>query len=173
MFNKGTGHGNDVMMGQFVFLSRTRHGHQKLSKFWTIMSMVCTFSDHRNDQEMVKMFKTLQRNISPVTHGYTWVLNILTSIFSMVYKSTDHGKLHAVDLLVRHIGRVKKSIRGVALLPPTRLRGWRGIKKIDDQIVNSKLKKSFNSIHKNARGVEQILRTDLFLSLVSFVLDGD
>ena len=40
-----------------------------------------------------------------------------------VYKSTDHGKLHAVDLLVRHIGRVKKSIRGVALLPPTRLRG--------------------------------------------------
>lgn len=71
MFNKGTDHGNDVMMGQFVFLSRTRHGHQKLSKFWTIMSMVCTFSDHRNDQEMVKMFKTLQRNISPVTHGYT------------------------------------------------------------------------------------------------------
>ena len=93
----------------------------------TIMPMVCTFSDHRNDQEMVKMFKTLQRNISPAAHGYTWVLNILASIFSMVYKSTDHGKLHAVDLLLRHIGRVRKSIRGVALLPPTRLRGWRGI----------------------------------------------
>lgn len=139
----------------------------------TIMSMVCTFSDHRNDQEMVKTFKNLQRNLSPAAHAYTWVLNILTSLFSMVYKSTDHGKLHAVDLLVRHIGRVRKSVRGVALLPPTHLRGWRGIKKNDDQTVNWKLKKSFDSIHKNARGVEQILRTDSFLSPVSFALDGD
>ena len=71
MFNKSSDHGNDVMMGQFVFLSRERHGRQKLSMFSTIMSMVCTFSDHRNDQEMVKMFKILQRNISPAAHGYT------------------------------------------------------------------------------------------------------
>lgn len=151
MFNKGTDHGNDVMMARFFFsLGRAtdvKNYRCLVNNKSTIMSMVCTFSDHRNDQEMVKTFKNLQRNLSPAAHAYTWVLNILTSLFSMVYKSTDHGKLHAVDLLVRHFGRVRKSVRGVALLPPTRLRGWRGIKKNDDQTVNWKLKKSFDSIH--------------------------
>ena len=76
MFNKGTDHRNDVMIAQFVFFLSDSPRTSKIVDFLvntksTIMSMVCTFSEHRNDQEMVKTFKTLQRNISPAAHGYT------------------------------------------------------------------------------------------------------
>ena len=76
MFNKGTDHGNEVMMAHFVFFLSDAPRTSKIVDVLvntksTIMSMVCTFSEHRNDQEMVKTFKTLQRNISPAAHGYT------------------------------------------------------------------------------------------------------
>ena len=72
MFYKSTGHGNNVMVAQFVFLFL---GHMVFQETYTEMdiktanhllfqktnqqqfSTVCTLIDHRND---IKMFKTLQ-----------------------------------------------------------------------------------------------------------------
>ena len=73
MFDKSTGHGNDLMMAQYVFLFLSHAILQETSmemdihtanvivkkqinnKFpWSVL-----FIDHRND---VKMFKTLQGN---------------------------------------------------------------------------------------------------------------
>jgi len=84
--------------------------------------MVCTISDHRNVQEMAQMFITLQRNNSPAARGYTWVLNILTSFLRV---QTTEICCRFVSRLIRtDQAREKTRItRGVALLPPTRLRG--------------------------------------------------
>ena len=72
MFDKSTGHGNNVMVVQFVFLFLERMIFQETYTEMDIktanhllfqktnrqqFSMVCFFSDHRND---IKMFKTLQ-----------------------------------------------------------------------------------------------------------------
>ena len=99
MFDKSTGHGNNVMVAQFVFLFLE---HMIFQETYTEMdiktanhllfqktnrqqfSMVCTLIDHRND---IKMFKTLQWN----QYSFTWVLNI--DIISMVNNKTDGGKL--------------------------------------------------------------------------------
>ena len=72
MFDKSTGHGNNVMVAQFVFLFLERMIFQETYTEMDIktanhllfqktnrqqFSMVCTLIDHRND---IKMFKTLQ-----------------------------------------------------------------------------------------------------------------
>ena len=80
MFDKSTGHGNNVMVVQFVFLE-----HIIFQESYTEMdikianhllfqktnrqqfSMVCTLIDHRND---IKMFKTLQWNHSQFHLGF-------------------------------------------------------------------------------------------------------
>ena len=149
-----------------------RNGNNKS----TIISMVCTLSDHRNVQEMAQMFITLQRNNSPAARVYTWVLNILTSFLWSITVQIMENCCRFVSRLIRtdQAREKTRSTRGVALLPPTRLRGWSRIeKKNDRKVVNWRLTKSFASIYKNTRGIEQLLRTDFFLSLVSFVLDGD
>ena len=99
MFDKSTGHGNNVMVAQFVFLFLERMIFQETYPEMDIktanhllfqitnqqqFSMVCTLIDHRND---IKMFKTLQWN----HYRFTWVLNI--DIISMVNNKTDCGKL--------------------------------------------------------------------------------
>ena len=99
MFDKSTGHGNNVMVAQFVFLFLERMIFQQTYTEMDIktanhllfqktnqqqFSMVCTLIDHRND---IKMFKTLQWN----HYSFTWVLNI--DIISMVNDKTDCGKL--------------------------------------------------------------------------------
>ena len=99
MFDKSTGHGNNVMVAQFVFLFLERMIFQETYTEMDIktanhllfqktnrqqFSMVCTLIDHRND---IKMFKTLQWN----QYSFTWVLNI--DIISMVNNKTDCGKL--------------------------------------------------------------------------------
>ena len=99
MFDKSTGHGNNVMVVQFVFLFLE---HIIFQKTYTEMdmktanhllfqktnrqqfSMVCTLTDHRNDTKCSK-------HCSETTHSFTWVLNI--DIISMVNKKADCGKL--------------------------------------------------------------------------------
>ena len=69
MFNKGTDHGNDVMMAQFVFFLSDAPRTSKIVDVLvntksTIMSMVCTFSEHRNDQEWSKRSKLFRETFS-------------------------------------------------------------------------------------------------------------
>ena len=137
--------------------------------------MVCTLSDHRNVQEMVQMFITLQRNNSPAARGYTRVINILTSCLWSIRVQTMENCCRFVSRLIRtdQAREKTRSTRGVVLLPATRLRGWSRIEKKLIKSSQWELTKSFATIYKNARGIEQILRTDFFLSLVAFILDGD
>ena len=82
MFDKSTGHGNNVMVAQFVFLFLERMIFQETYTEMDIktanhllfqktnqqqFSMVCTLIDHRND---IKMFKTLQWNQSQFHLGF-------------------------------------------------------------------------------------------------------
>ena len=82
MFDKSTGHGNNVMVAQFVFLFLERMIFQETYTEMDIktanhllfqktnrqqFSMVCTLIDHRND---IKMFKTLQWNHSQFHLGF-------------------------------------------------------------------------------------------------------
>ena len=82
MFDNSTGHGNNVMVAQFVFLFLERMIFQETYTEMDIktanhllfqktnrqqFSMVCTLIDHRND---IKMFKTLQWNHSQFHLGF-------------------------------------------------------------------------------------------------------
>ena len=100
MFDKSTGHGYDVMIGQIVFLflacmifqetytemdMKTANHLSFQNTNQQQFSMVCTLTDHRN---YIKMFKTLQWNHSQFHLGFEHF-----DIISMVNKKTDHGKL--------------------------------------------------------------------------------
>ena len=99
MLNESIGHGNDLIMAQFVFLFLfwailpNKLHRQKLSMLlWKTnrlhFSMAYTY-DHRND---VKMIKPLQWNHSTAVRGFTTKFEHV-DLISMVDKSIDHGRL--------------------------------------------------------------------------------